>query len=330
MSSEPKTQGWDAFARATYRLAILFGGIVTLLLAVSAAVLYFMFTAEVHNVIDLQVANEELERELVEQAIISLRYQLLAIEGSLFVAVGVLGLWYARRAMKPIHEALENERRFIANASHELRTPLAIMKADLEVARRGPSGTDELEQAIDSGLEEVDRMSGMVADLLTLSRIDARQEQLERTQVDLVPLVDVTVQKMSALAAAHGVHLTAGCSCDAFDASVDAERLQRALFNVIKNAVEHSAAGSSVAVRLHDDGRAARIEVVDHGVGIPEDKLDDVFERFYRADVARSSATGGSGLGLPIAKWIVEAHGGALRLESVLGKGTIATITLPI
>jgi two-component system sensor histidine kinase CiaH len=322
--------GSDAAGRASLRLAALFTLIVVLLLATSTVLLYVSVTRETHDVLDRSVLDESTEREMVAQAIARLRWRFILIDAAVFAVVGVAGFWYARRTMRPIDNALSNQRRFIANASHELRTPLAIMKADYEVAQRGPPDVAELQRALDSGLEEVERMSGVVADLLTLSRIDAHEEPLERRQVDLCALLDATVSKLEALAALRGVDVVREGGHGELLAAVDPERLQRALFNLVKNAVEHSPPGSRVAVRAACDGERVRVQVADHGAGMTPEQLRHVFERFYRADDARGRASGGSGLGLPIALWIVEAHGGTLHLMSTRGVGTTATVLLPL
>jgi len=170
----------------------------------------------------------------------------------------------------------------------------------------------------------------LVADLLTLSRIDAHEESLERRQVDLCALLDATVGKLAAFAAQRGVDVVREGGHGELLATVDAERLQRALFNLIKNAVEHSPQGSRVAVRAACSGERVRIHVTDDGVGMTHEELGHVFERFYRADEARGRASGGSGLGLSLALWVIEAHGGTLRLVSAVGEGTTATALLPL
>ena len=320
----------DAAGRASLRLAALFALIVVLLLATSTALLFVAITRETHDVIDQRVLDESTERELVAQAIARVRLRVILVDGAVFAVVGALGFWYARRTIRPIHDALENQRRFIANASHELRTPLAIIKADYEVAQRGPPDVAELRRALDSGLEEVERMTSVVADLLTLSRIDAHEESLERREIDMGALLDDTVAKLAAFAALRGVHVVREGGRGEVLAAADAERLQRALFNLVKNAVDHAPQGSRVAVRLACDGECARIQVADHGAGMTQGQLAHVFERFYRADDACGRTSGGSGLGLPIALWLVEAHGGTLRLESTPGEGTTATVLLPL
>jgi signal transduction histidine kinase len=322
--------GRDAAGRASLRLAAMFALIAVLLLTTSTGLLYVSVTRETHDVLDRSVLDESTEREMVAQAIARLRWRFILIDAAVFAVVGAAGFWYARRTLRPINDALSNQRRFIANASHELRTPLAIMKADYEVTQRGPPDVDELQRALDSGLEEVDRMSGLVADLLTLSRIDAHEESLERRQIDLCALLDATVVKLAAFAAGRGVELVREGGHGELLAAVDPERLQRALFNLVKNAVEHSPAGARVAVRSTCDGERVRIEVADEGAGMRQQELEHAFDRFYRADETRGRASGGSGLGLPIALWVVEAHGGTLRLASAFGEGTTATALLPL
>jgi signal transduction histidine kinase len=324
------SSGSDTATRASLRLAALFALIVLVLMTASAATLYVSFTRQSHDVIEDKVLDEATEREVMARAIERLRMRVIIADAVVFAAVGVVGFWYARRTIRPINAALASQRRFIANASHELRTPLAIMKADYEIARRGPPDVAELQRALESGLEEVDRMSGVVADLLILSRIDAREERLEWRETDISALLDDSVAKLAAFASLRGVEVVREGGRGEVVAAADPERLQRALFNLVKNAVEHSPRGSQVAVRLASDGESARLQVADRGVGMTQEQLSHVFERFYRADDARGRASGGSGLGLPIALWVVEAHGGTLRMSSAPGEGTTATVLLPL
>jgi signal transduction histidine kinase len=250
----------------------------------------------------------EVETELARESINRLRWQLVALDGVIIVAVGALGYWYARRTLRPIRDLYGAQKRFVADASHELRTPLAIMKADFEVALResGPPGDEreaELTEAVRDGLDEVDRMGASVDDLLTLSRIDAHQEELRFAQVDLAAIVRRTA---------------------------DAAHLERALRNVVRNAIEHSAAGDEVSLTLTVTGDAALLRVADSGAGIAAADLDHVFDRFYRSDSSRSRNGAGSGLGLAIARWIVERHGGVITVESEQGIGTTVVLRLPL
>jgi signal transduction histidine kinase len=329
MSSAPDAPRSEAYWKAARRLALLFAAIVLVLMITSSVLIYSSFTRDLHDFYDQRVLNESRERELVADALADLRRQVLVLDGLVFVAVGVFGLWYARRAMRPIDEALESQRRFIANASHELRTPLAIMRADLEVARGDPEDVQGLLDGIDGSIEEIDRMGGIVTDMLMLSRIDAREERLEPTDIELSALLDATLQKMRAFADERDVSLERADAGGHVPARADPGRLQRALFNLIKNAVEHAPRGSAVTVALATDGERARFLVCDRGPGIPTEERERVFDRFHRGPGGHGGDSG-SGLGLPIARWIAEAHGGRLELAPGPAGGTSATLVLPL
>jgi signal transduction histidine kinase len=319
----------EAYWGAARRLALLFAVIVLVLMLASTALIYSSFTRDLHDFYDQRVLNEARERELVADALADLRRQVLILDAVVFAAVGAFGLWYARRAMRPIDEALDSQRRFIANASHELRTPLAIMRADLEVARGEPDDVAELLRSIDGSIEEIDRMGSIIGDMLMLSRIDASEERLAPQEVELSHLLDETLRKFQALAARRGVRLERGSTHADVPARADAERLQRALFNLLKNAVEHSPPNSRVTATLATDGESALFLVTDQGPGIAPEERDRVFERFHRGSGGHAGDSG-SGLGLPIARWIAEAHGGSLELADDPGGGTAATLVIPV
>ena len=326
----PEPPPRDVFARATTRLAALFAGIVILLLAVSGVIMYVSFRSDIRNAVLSGPTSGESDQQRINTTVGHLRWQLILIDGLIIVAVGGLGLWYARRTLAPIRHNYAAQRRFIADASHELRTPLSIMKAEFEVALRQDALDAEARPLLHSGLEEVDRMSGMVEDLLTLSRIDARQEELRFTDVDLAALTRATVDSLRPLAELGGVRLTVTGPQQAVTVKGDAAHLERALRNLVKNAVEASPRGSEVAINLSLSEGTAEVAVADRGHGMAAAELTHVFERFYRADASRSRERGGSGLGLPIARWAVQRHGGDIKVASTPGEGTVMTMSLPL
>jgi two-component system sensor histidine kinase CiaH len=318
----------DVFARASTRLFLLFAAIVVVLLVVSGITTYAVFTTALHDVTrgHLSQAGEE---ELVTRTSARLRWQILAIDGVIVVAIGALGFWYARRTLRPIRDNFAAQKRFIADASHELRTPLAIMKTEFEVTLRHEPAESDAGRALESGLEEVDRMSDIVEDLLTLSRIDARQEQLHFAPVDVAALAQRCGEKLRPLAQRRDVGLTVRVA-GPLTVSADVAHLERALLNVVRNAVEHSKAGDEVVLAAEKaDGRVV-VEVRDEGEGIAATDLPHIFDRFYRGDQARSGVSGGSGLGLAITRWIVEGHRGSTTASSTLGGGTTIRLTLPL
>jgi two-component system, OmpR family, sensor histidine kinase CiaH len=324
--AEPR--GPDVFARARFRLALLFAGIVIILVVVSSVITYLNVRSDLQTAARGAFSSGETEQEFVTRSLGSFRWRLLAVDGAIILAVGIGGLLYARSTLRPIRDNVAAQKRFIADASHELRTPLAIMKTDFEVALRDPGLAQDARPVLRSGLEEVDRMTGMVEDLLTLSRIDAHQERLVDGRFDLAALARQTAQKLAGLAAASGVTVQTG-GVDTAPAAGDERHTQRALANVLKNALEHSSTGGTVEVHAVVAGGVSSVTVTDHGEGIQPGQLEHIFDRFYRADPSRSQERGGSGLGLAIARWALRRMGGDLVAESTVGSGTRMTVTLP-
>lgn len=223
--------------------------------------------------------------------------------------------------------AYSSQQRFVADASHELRAPLTVIQANLELLRSGRAmPAADREGALGEAHLEAVRLSRLVADLLALARADAGAPlRMRRVAVD--DLVLQMVGEATHLARGQRLEI-AGTTPVTIDA--DPDRLKQLLLILLENAIKYSAPSSVVSVRLGRDQEDAIIKVSDAGIGIAPSDLDRVFERFYRADPARSRDPGGTGLGLPIARWIVQQHGGELRLESVQGEGTTATIRLPL
>lgn len=342
-----ETSGGDVFARARRRLAALFTVIVIVLVAVSGVLVYVSFRRDLQSAALRDFARGETEQEFVARSLDAFRWRLLAVDGLIVAVVGVAGLLYARSTLRPIRDNVAAQKRFIADASHDLRTPLAVMKTDFEVALRDPALGEDVRPVLRSGLEEVDRMSGMVEDLLTMSRIDAHQEVLQTEHLDLAAIAVEASGKLSGLAAEVGVRLearvpghgvqeagAAGGTAPAgalpqVPAAGDGRHVQRAVANLVRNAVEHSPAGGVVAVEAREAGGRSLVVVSDQGPGIPPEDLAHVFDRFYSADPSRSRERGGSGLGLAIARWAARRMGGDLTAESAPGRGTRMTLSLP-
>ena len=220
---------------------------------------------------------------------------------------------------------------FVANVSHELRTPLTAIKGLVETLRDGavddPQVRDRFLETVD---DETDRLIRLVNDLLILSRADSEALNLQRQTVDMVDLVSSTVARLAAQAEAKDLVVGVETNAAPLQALADPDRIEQVLLNLLDNAIKYSPPGGSVTVGVAGDpGEDVQVWVRDEGIGIPEEDLARVGERFYRADRARSRAEGGSGLGLAIARALVEGHGGRLWLESQEGQGTLATFTLP-
>ena len=220
-------------------------------------------------------------------------------------------------------------KRFTADASHELKTPLTVLKGEIEVGLKRQRRPEEYRRVLASCLEEVDRMSRIVDDLLTLARADMGALQLQKERVDLGEVAEGVWRSLGRMAEEKGLRFTFQG-----DGEVavwgDKDRLRQLLVNLVDNALKYTPPGGEVRLRVERDDTLALLTVQDTGEGIPPEDQERVFERFYRVDKARSRQRGGTGLGLSICKWIAEAHGGKISLESEVGKGSTFVVQLPL
>ena len=224
--------------------------------------------------------------------------------------------------------AFRRQRQFTADASHELRTPLTAMKGQVEVALsrpRDPAAYREVLQAVN---EEVDRLIRLVGSLLTLSRADSGQIRIALEAVSVSELVAAAAEQVHPMAQQRGLELIVEPGPD-LTLRADQDLLLQLLLNLLDNGIKHTSAGGRVTAGWRANGRQVELWVCDTGVGIASEHLPRIFDRFYRVDKARSRAEGGAGLGLSICRWIAEAHGGSISVESARGQGSTFTVRLP-
>jgi len=218
-------------------------------------------------------------------------------------------------------------RNMVADVAHELRTPLSNLSGYLEAVRDGVIKPDS--DTIRSLDEEASSLSRLVDDLQELSLADAGKLNLICQEEDISKLIKQAVAALQPQAEAKGLMISASLPDKLPPVSIDSHRIRQALHNLLENAVAHTNQGDSITITAWQQEKQVKISVVDTGEGIPADDLPNIFERFYRVDKSRTRATGGSGLGLTIAKRLVEAHGGQIEVESEPGKGSTFTLTLP-
>ena len=255
-----------------------------------------------------------------------LRGLILIGMGSVFIIA--TGAWFlSGKSIQPATLALEKQQTFVANASHELRAPLTLIRAGIEVAGREPV-TPKQKQVLEDSLADVDYMKKLLDDLLLLSRLDAHSVALEKEQVQFPEFLDRFVRKMTPIASASGIVLSSESS--SFVLYADPNRLQQVLFILMDNAIRHNLPGGWVKLSASASENLVHIIVQDSGKGIPEEHLEKVFDRFYKVEDGSRSAQKGSGLGLSIARGLVEAHHGRIKLTSTSGVGTTVTVTLPL
>jgi len=228
-----------------------------------------------------------------------------------------------------LETSIRQIRQFSADASHELRTPLTITKGETELALRKPRSPEVYREVLESNLEEIDRMSRIVEELMFLSRADLGEVQVASEPVQLDALVQEIHMQAMVLGKARQVKTTLG-QVEPLQVLGDEWRLRELILNVVDNAVKYSSPGGTVEISLTQDHGMARIRVRDHGIGMTPEEQRLIFDRFYRTDAARAHAQKGTGLGLSICKWIVETHHGTIEVASTFGQGSCFTISLPL
>src|SRR5437016_1083439 len=228
-----------------------------------------------------------------------------------------------------LENSFKQQQRFVADASHELRTPLAVLRGETEVALAQPREIDDYKASLSLIEDEAERLSRIVEDLFILARQPFDAPAIMKERVSLDEVVAECARAAQVLAARKDLKLTVNAG-PPLSLIGDDELLQRMILNLLDNAVKYTPAGGEVSLDLAAYNGDARITVRDTGIGIPEKDQPQVFDRFYRVDKARSRAMGGAGLGLSIAHWIAEAHGGTISVESSAGRGSVFTVELPI
>jgi heavy metal sensor kinase len=227
-----------------------------------------------------------------------------------------------------LEHAVGEMRQFSAALAHELRTPLAALRGEIELALRTPGTSDAQQRLWSSQIEEIDRLTRLIDQILTLARAEAGQIRLTFAPVDLGDLAASLVEQLEPVAQARSISLT----CEKSGSVVvdgDTGWLRRLLLNLLGNALKFTEEHGRVVVRISQQADMARIDVEDSGIGLSIEDAPHVFERFFRADRARSSTTEGAGLGLSLVRWIAEQHRGTVSVESRLGEGSTFTVTLP-
>ncbi|MFH2085762.1 MAG: HAMP domain-containing sensor histidine kinase [bacterium] len=265
-------------------------------------------------IVDSELLAEAKRRILVSLAVINL--------GILGLA-GVLGYYLSGKTLSPIQEMMDEQYRFVSDASHELKTPITAIKTTLEVAIRDKELTkEEANVTLVTSLEEVNRLQRLAEVLLELTHKKVIGKVEPQNMAEIVKLAIKTIKPL-----ADRKGITIQSRTQKVMGAVDPTSFVRALVAILDNAVKYSRSKEKVMVGENIDGRVIKIIISDRGVGIQENDIPHIFDRFYRADLARSE--NGYGLGLPIAKQIIEEHHGTIDIESTIGKGISVIITLP-
>jgi signal transduction histidine kinase len=247
------------------------------------------------------------------------------------VALGALlalpaGILLANRSMRPIREAFARQRAFVADAAHEMRTPLTLIRAEAEFMTRTPElSAGDREESESTIVREVDSMAALVSSLLQLARMDERGQKLEGQRVDLADVCRAVAGRFQGLAQEREIVLQLNETEPVFARSHRAAA-EQVLAILLDNAITFTPAGGNVGVGASLQNGKATVSVSDSGIGISTEDRQRIFDRFYRADPARSRSSGGAGLGLSIAAELMSAQDGRIEVESEVGTGSTFTL----
>ena len=263
-------------------------------------------------------------RDIGQGQELSKRIPVLKIKDEL----GQLALTF-NEMMNRLENSFKQMRQFSSDASHELRTPLTVLKGQNELILSKLRKPEEYQEVISSNLEEINYMSKVLEDLFLLSKSDENQVGLNCKQFNLKPLVEEVCKHAEVLAEEKNIKIIIAF-LEAVEIKGDEVRLRQMSWNILQNGIKYTQCGGELKVSLQNGGDFALMTIQDTGIGIPEEDLGFIFNRFYRVDKARSRDEGGSGLGLSICRQIAEAHKGTIEVESKLGVGTRFKIRLPL
>jgi len=324
---------------AILRLTLWYVGIIMLLSMSFSVFLYQIY--QVQSRADLSRQSGLVQKYIVDQdryfplraaqlddSLTGIRENLILLNAVMLLVGGMVSYLLARRNLEPVAEALESQLRFTADASHELRTPLTAMQTEIEVALRKPSlSKAEAQELLKSNLEEVAKLRSLAEGLLKLAQSDGKE--FPKSNVSLEEIAVEAVNRL--IPAAQAKQVTITNSVGPLHVMGERQSLIELLAILIDNAIKYSPAGTTITLTAQRHGKLAYLGVRDQGNGIKASDLPHIFDRFYRSDQSRSKEkSDGYGLGLSIARKVVEAHQGTIEVRSTLGKGSTFTVKLPM
>jgi heavy metal sensor kinase len=228
-----------------------------------------------------------------------------------------------------LEKAVAEMKQFTASISHELRTPLAVLRGEAEVALMHADSTDQYRRVLASQLEEFEKLTRMINQLLTLARAESGEVAIAHEQVNISSMTRSLAEQLEPVAASKDVSLSWDCEPDVL-LNGDESWIERIILNLADNAIKFTPPGGHVRLVVSRNATNAVFEIADNGIGIAPEAQPHVFERFYRADPSRANRADGAGLGLSLVKWAVDQHHGSIHLDSTPGHGTHITVKLPL
>jgi heavy metal sensor kinase len=230
--------------------------------------------------------------------------------------------------LERLEKAVGEMKQFTASISHELRTPLAILRGEAEIALMRHNSAEQYRRVLVSQLEEFEKLTRMINQLLTLARAESGDVKIVKEHVSLSSMVQTLTEELEPVAQSKNLRLSANCTPNVV-VDGDSAWIERIVLNLVDNAIKFTKPGGHIEVSVSQNGDSATLEVQDNGVGIPHDAISHIFERFYRTDPSRSNRADGAGLGLSLVKWAVDQHDGTIEVDSTPQLGTRVRVKLP-
>jgi two-component system sensor histidine kinase CiaH len=318
------------FKQARLKLTAWYLIIIMMVSLAFSGVIYRVATLELNrfaraqqNRLAMRPSPPLFDEDLLVETRTRLLRTLILINLGIFSSAALLGYYLSGKTLEPISAMLDEQYRFVSDASHELKTPLTAIKTTLEVALRDPAmGQGEAKKTLKTSLEGVNNLQQLAEGLLALT---GKAERVKLEQVRLDQIVHESIKMLEPLI--HSRHIKILTTLPKVVILGEGDTLKRAIMAIIDNAVKYSQAKSKIHISSKISGKSVTLRFRDEGIGINEDEIPFIFNRFYRSDKARN--TDGHGLGLSIAKKIVESHLGEIAVESKKGQGTTISLVLP-
>lgn len=272
------------------------------------------------------LTNTNGERDVLKNLL-----NILVLGGVIILLISIGASWYlTNKSMVPIVNSWKKQREFVENASHELRTPLTIIQSKIEQLLKHPNSRiiDKIDD-ISPALSETRRISKMVSDLLTLARADSNTTEIEKKKVKMSSLISRVIEPYIEFGEVQDKQVVFNAVND-IELFCDEGRIHQLLVILLENAMKYTEEGGTILLKSYVNDNKYIIQVEDNGIGVKEENREKIFERFFREDKARSRDTGGSGLGLSIAQWIVNKHNGTIKCYANSPRGTIIRVSIPI
>lgn len=319
----------DDFLKVRIKLTAMYTLIAGVMAGGYSLLLYQLLLADFRDSIQdkIYAIDPRVINSIVNRTSEILFNRILFIDAAILLVVVCISFVWANRTLRPIRENMMKQKRFIADASHELRTPVAVMVSGLEVALRNKNLTiADAKETLEDTLAEMRELSKLSNHLLDLSRYDADIHG-QQTPIKVTEVLDPVLHKAILLAEDKGISFNRG---QIEEATISAHQLElsRVFLNLFHNAIKYTPKGGTVTIEGVKRSRKYSITIRDTGQGIEKDVLDKIFEPFFQGDAAHNS--GGAGLGLTLAKRIIDDHDGDINIESEVGIGTTVTVTLPV